>query len=527
MIGKGRKSLGRSPKVITAVLFVSVFIGAFDTGVVVPALTAIIQEWSVPYQWGIWTVTLYLLIVAISMPVMGNLARQFGKQYILCISLALFGTGAALSGFAPSFSVLLSGRFLQGIGGGGMLILASVVLGRRGAIRHLGLIGVPVAAGAILAFLLGSLFVTALHWRWIFYLQMGATFCAAALIFHKPVKSAVVRRAFDLFGMGLLACIVLCLMVGFTSVKPDQFWQSLFGPAVFPFIVVALGFTIPFVMVERQHEAPLMPLHHFYRQQTVLVCLIGMFSGISWISLLFIPAFTENLLRLAAGTGGYILAALAVTAVLAMAITSLTITRFGAKLSIMIGFLLATCGFLLLGTVVNQLWTLILAVCMLGLGLGVTAGVSFKPFLYSEGGRQQVESMTEIVHYFRIIGVTVGAAVLVTFLTQATDKIPQRVRDSLVVTSPGAKEVSGGIFADLVTGSSQFMVPNAENLKAFIPDHIAVSTQELILRQIMRVMRETLAEGYQDLFLASAVFSLIGFVCAMTLFRMEQDEQRT
>ena len=99
----------------------------------------------------------------------------------------------------------------------------------------------------------------------------------------------------------------------------------------------------------------------------------------------------------------------------------------------------------------------------------------------------------------------------------------ERVRESLGVTSPGEAGVSGGVFAELVTGSAQVIVPDADRLREYVPDHIADSTQELIVRQIMRVIRGTLTEGYQDLFVAAAIFSVVGFVCALAVVRMERD----
>lgn len=500
-------------KIITGVLYVSVFLSVLDFAIVTPALTAIIQEWRVPYHWGIWTVTLYLLALVISMPLMRRLAKTYGRQFIIWLGLSLFGAGALCSGFSSSLPVLLAGRFLQGVAGGGLLTLASSLLMRREVERRDRSMAALLAAGAIFAFLLGSVFVTTLHWRFVFFLQVAIAFCAATFVWCKPTQSVTFRKSFDVAGMILLTCMILSLMVGITSIKREQFWQSLFGPEVFPFIVVAFGLAIPFVMVERQQTDPLIPLHYFRHQQNVLVSTISLFSGVGWVSLLFIPAFFENAMQLEAGGGGYVLVILALMAVASSMMTVKIATRFGTHVPTMSGFLLAAAGFLLFGVVELQLTGTIFAVSVLGLGLGMSISTISNP--------------SAVVKYFLVTGLTVGAAALVTFLTQATDRIPERVRDSLIVTSPGTREVSGGIFADLVAGSSQFIVPNAEKLRELIPDHIAASTQELILRQIMRVMRDTLAEGYQNLFLTSAVVFLIGFVSVVILDRIEKNGPST
>lgn len=504
--------MGRSPKIMTAVLLMGVFLSVLDIGVTVPALTSIMQEWDVPYQWGIWTVTLYILILAVNARVFGHLSRRFGRQYILAVSLALFGAGAVLSGFAPHFSVLLAGRFLQGIGGGGALVSASFVLRRRGDSRFFGLMGLPLAAGAVLAFLVGSLLVIAPGWRWVFYVQILPSFIAFALIACRPAQAASAHKPFDIAGMLLYTCMILSLMLGFTRLNAEPFEASFLETGAFPFIVVALGLTVPFMMVERQHDHPLLPLEYFQQSHRVAVFLIYVFAGMTWAAAMFIPAFVENVLRLDSGVGGYMLSLLAAAAVIALAASIWAEERFEAPLIIAAGFLLCAGAYFMMGApFVHRFWSVALSVFICGLGTGALIG----------GLRQAVPARSPahypISSFFYVSGMCVGSAVLATFLAQAARKIPSRVRDSLVATSPRAEEVSGGIFADLVRGTSQFIIPDPERLQVLIPDHLAASTQELIMRQIVRVIRRTLTEGYEHLFLLAAVFALAGLVCVLGL----------
>ncbi|MFS8578842.1 MAG: MFS transporter, partial [Novibacillus thermophilus] len=109
--------MGRSPKVITAALFVSVHLALLDFGLVVPSLTSIVQEWNVSYSWVIQVITLYVLMLVVSVPFVTALSRCVGRQFTLTASLAVFGIGAVISGISPNFFTLLVGRLLQGVGG--------------------------------------------------------------------------------------------------------------------------------------------------------------------------------------------------------------------------------------------------------------------------------------------------------------------------------------------------------------------------------------------------------------------------
>lgn len=516
--------MGRSPKVITAALFVSVHLALLDFSLVVPSLTSIVQEWNVSYSWVIQVITLYVLMLVVSVPFVTALSRRVGRQFMLTASLAVFGIGAVISGISPNFFTLLVGRLLQGVGGGGMLALAAHLIERWEGVRRLGPVRIPLAAGAILALMVGGLIATTFHWRYIFVLQICPALLTLVFIACKPGKGPAGRRPLDAVGLLLFTAVVVSLMAGIASLRPESFWESVFNRDVFPFLVAAAGLLVPFLMVERLHDAPILPFDFFRRQRNVLGSLVSLFSGMSWGALLYIPSYAENALRLKGGAGGYLLAILVVVAVGAAAIANRPAEQYGQGETAAAGFILMAYGYLMLGTAVTEFWGFVLSLMMTGLGIGVTAKILSEEWNQPSDSRgKQNRTILSVVRYFRVFGITIGAALFSTFLLQATDKIPERVRESLGVTSPGEAGVSGGVFAELVTGSAQVIVPDADRLREYVPDHIADSTQELIVRQIMRVIRGTLTEGYQDLFVAAAIFSVVGFVCALVVVRMERD----
>jgi MFS family permease len=74
-----------------------------------------------------WAGTSFLLTSTVFQPVLGNFSTIFGRKPIIFMSLALFGVGAIVAAVAKNFTVILVGRSIQGIGGGGIITLTEIV----------------------------------------------------------------------------------------------------------------------------------------------------------------------------------------------------------------------------------------------------------------------------------------------------------------------------------------------------------------------------------------------------------------
>ena len=96
----------------------------FDQTAVVVALAAIRQEFGASYNAAAWTVTVYLLALAVFMPVVGRVADRFGPRKVLVTALVMFGVGSAACAFAPTIGLLIAFRLLQGIAGAVMQPMA-------------------------------------------------------------------------------------------------------------------------------------------------------------------------------------------------------------------------------------------------------------------------------------------------------------------------------------------------------------------------------------------------------------------
>ncbi len=205
------------------------FIAALDQTIVSTALPTIVGDLG-GLQHLSWVVTAYLLASTVVGPLYGKLGDLYGRKRVLQVALVLFLVGSALCGLAQTMPQLIAFRAVQGLGGGGLIVVAMAVVGDlvaprdRGRYQGLfgGVFGVAVVAGP----LLGGFFVDNLSWRWIFYINLPLGAVALAVIataFHS--RQVTERHRIDWLGTIVLAAglsgVILYTSLGGTTYPWD------------------------------------------------------------------------------------------------------------------------------------------------------------------------------------------------------------------------------------------------------------------------------------------------------------------
>jgi MFS family permease len=147
-----------------------------------------------------WVPTAYLLTTAITMPVYGKLGDVLGRKWLFVAALALFLSGSVVGGLAGSMPVLIAARAVQGLGSGGLMVLAQAIIAdvvpprERG--RYMALTGSVFIFSSVAGPLLGGWFATTIGWRWAFWMNVPiAVLAIVAAITHLSRTAARPRVA--------------------------------------------------------------------------------------------------------------------------------------------------------------------------------------------------------------------------------------------------------------------------------------------------------------------------------------------
>ncbi|KAK4941987.1 hypothetical protein LTR10_018168 [Elasticomyces elasticus] len=165
---------------ILACLAVISLMVSLDATILVTSLSAMITALGGTTTQAFWVGTSYLLSSAVTMPYTAALSEIFGRPVCLLAALSSFALGSIVCCVAKSLLTLLVGRCFQGVGGGGIIILALVIctdiVPLRYRAKYYGIIQAAWAIGTCLGPVLGGAFVEHSTWRWIFYLMFPFCF---------------------------------------------------------------------------------------------------------------------------------------------------------------------------------------------------------------------------------------------------------------------------------------------------------------------------------------------------------------
>ncbi|MDP3862876.1 MAG: MDR family MFS transporter [Phaeovulum sp.] len=285
----------RSPRLILAAIAMMLLLASLDQTIVSTALPTIVAELG-----GIdhlsWVITAYLLTSTVVAPLYGKLGDLYGRKLMMQISVVLFLAGSALAGQATSMLFLIAARGLQGVGGGGLFVLALTVIAdvvpprERGKIQ--GIFGGVFSLSSIGGPLIGGYLTEHLSWRWIFYVNLPLGIFAL-VVFALAFKPRGIRTGHRIDYLGaVLLTTALSAVVLFTSLGGRSFaWDSGF---ILGLIALA-AVTLPaFVLVERRAAEPILPLALFSHSTFVLFSAIGAIVGAAMFgAATFLPLYLQ------------------------------------------------------------------------------------------------------------------------------------------------------------------------------------------------------------------------------------------
>ncbi len=393
---------GLSKQMTTVTFLMGIFMGALDHGIVGPALSSIMAAYGIETSWGVWSFTIYTLLFAVSIPVMGKLSDRFGRKQTFTTGITLFAAGSVLAAFAPSFPLFLLGRAIQAIGTGGIFPITAAQIAmsyppeKRG--RMLGLIGVVFGVGTIMGPIFGGLIIAQAAWRWIFLINVPISIIILALISTLRQTQQLMKKPIDVAGILLLTVTILTLMLGITM-KNSML------------ILVSLVLVPVLVLVEKKAKDPVVQVAYFQKANTLVLLLTSMVSGFVMASATnLLPFFAESVLGMEKGASGFSVTPLAIASMVASLAGGFMVDKIGAKKVLLLGFAISAAGALSLAFMVDSLALFMASLLVLGFGVGIIIGAPLNVMMLGAVDPSQTGTAVGYLSLLRSLGSTMGPA---------------------------------------------------------------------------------------------------------------------
>ncbi|PWC07655.1 MDR family MFS transporter [Mycetocola zhujimingii] len=447
-------------------LMVTMLLASLDQTIFSTALPTIVGELNgVDHM--LWVTTAYILATTIVMPVYGKLGDLVGRKGLFIAAIGLFIAGSVIGGLAGDMGWLIAGRAVQGLGGGGLMILSQAIIAdvvparERG--KYMGVMGGVFALSSIAGPLLGGWFTEGIGWRWAFWmnLPLGGLAILAAVLFLRLPKIENRKPRLDVAGMILLAIASTCLVLVTTWGGNTYEWDSLI---IISLIVGGVLSAVAFVFVERRAVEPIMPLHLFAERNFNLTTIAGLIIGIAMFgALAYIPTYLQMVTGVNATQAGYLMIPMLAALLVSSIGSGILITKYGRyKWMPILGTLIVAVSLVLLSTMTPdmEIWVLCSYLAIMGFGLGLAMQVLVL-VVQNTFPASEVGTATASNNYFREIGASLGSAIVGSlFVARLTDLLAERMpgtagspeTDTNSFTPTMVKELPGPV-KDIVVGA--------------------------------------------------------------------------
>lgn len=464
---------------VLALYLAGIGMGALDMGIVNPARTVIQNGLGVDDKVGVWIFTIYTLAYAAAIPVIGKIADIIGRKPVYVLAIGLFGIGSLGCGLAQDFSslpLLLTSRAIQAIGGGGMVPVATAAVGttvppaKRG--MALGLVGMVYGVASVFGASAGSLILDIAgqaNWQWIFYINVPIALLVVVLgIWALPQELENSARKLDLPGIFFLVIMITALLWAFQNLDFTQIATSVQDKNVWLGFLIFLILIPAFWITENRAEDPIINFKYFATINMTTTLLFGALSGILMMTVMFIPQFAENSLRLPAGAGGYPTIIIGVASAIGAPISGRLTDRFGPRLILGLGTAIAAAaGFLLIfwASPYPGLLSTSISIFVMGLGLGFLMGAPLTYLVLHLVPESDANSGQATLSLIRSLGITLAPAILVGLLATAMGGLSEKVMAALpeMPMPPAAAVSSSATPADSTSSPQAADSPSTAN----------------------------------------------------------------
>jgi DHA2 family multidrug resistance protein len=410
------------PALILAAIALSLgnFMVVLDTTIANVAMPTISGDVGVSTTEGTWIITAYAVAEAITVPLTGWLARQFGEVRLFVFCTIAFVICSVLCGLSGSLGMLVLFRILQGFAGGPLIPLSSTLLisvfPKAKANVALSIWGLMTVVAPIFGPIIGGYISDNFHWGWIFYINIffGVFVGAVAWMLLRNRETPIQRSRIDIVGLGLLVVFVTAFQVMIDKGRELDWFSSglIVGAAIVA--VVALGLLIIWELTE---DEPVLDLALFKsRNWLISTVTLALMFGLFFGNIVLTPLWLQQMMGYTASWAGFATAPMGILAVITAPIVGRLLAKVDPRLIVTYGMVVLAISFFMRAHFTAQTDYFHVALAMFVMGAGVPAClVTLTSLGVADLPPDRVAGGSGLQNFIRIMAMAVGASLTSTY----------------------------------------------------------------------------------------------------------------
>ncbi|KAI5467417.1 major facilitator superfamily-domain-containing protein [Mariannaea sp. PMI_226] len=339
---------------IMAALCIALFLAALDMTIITTAIPTIANEFHSSSGY-IWIGSAYLLGNAAFVPTWGKISDIFGRKPVILAAAVIFWVGSLICALSRNMSMLIAARAIQGIGGGGLIVLPNIAVSDLFSMRnrgmYFGILGMVWALASAVGPILGGVFTSKVTWRWCFYINLPISGVAFFILvfflkLHNPktpVKEGLL--AIDWAGSVLIIGGTIMWLLGLEFGGVTFPWDSATTICLIVFGILLVGL---FLLYEwKVPKYPIIPPRLFYSRNSAAAYGIAFTHAFTFMSgSYWLPLYYQSVLGASSLLSGVYLLPYVLALSFVSAGSGILIRKTGMyKLVIVAGFVVLVLGF--------------------------------------------------------------------------------------------------------------------------------------------------------------------------------------
>src|SRR5919112_6770185 len=419
--------------IIFSALIAGMLLSSLDQTIVSTAMPTIVGKLGgVEHQ--AWITTAYLLATTIVMPIYGKFGDILGRRNLFLVAIALFTLASVGCAVATDFWSFVTFRALQGLGGGGLMILSQAIIAdivpasERG--KYMGPMGALFGISSVIGPLVGGWLTEGPGWRWTFWVNVPVGIAAVVVAwFTLRLPSHRSDRPIDWMGIMfmVLGTSGIVLLTSWKSLGHDGYdWSD---PSLAALAIITVAAVALFIVTELRVAEPLIPLRLFRNRTFTITTLIGLVLGMGMFSAM---AMLPTFLQMSTGAGvtesGWLMLPMMLGVMITAIGSGIAITKTGRyKVFPIAGLAITAAGMVWLTHITGDMsmWLFGAMIFVLGAGMGLVMQTIVLA-VQNSVDPHEIGTATSSNNFFREIGAAVGVALFSTiFTSRLTDRLTE------------------------------------------------------------------------------------------------------